>query len=272
MQNFVQEDSQIAPSSHAEISNTDRPGLVASPPSVRQPVSSRDGRLDGRATTGHLQHPTQSHADMFLTLKARLEVLSAWIYWYLYVSVIERQKRRCDNNPQMHFQGCGFHDVLGIDSAPLVEKLFRELVTLRAEKNTHEKVFAMAFLFSGPACMCSWFGDQMASPITSSSAYRCRKWSKYKGSWLKPWTRSVLCSATTNGSSGKTQNYTKNLSRHVSKSRRTHGEILWASAGFRGCSPHRPHTVGKRSSVLSCIYNVDIADCQSLKYRFRISI
>ena len=93
MQNFAEEDSQIAPSSHAEIPNT--PGLVASPP---QKASGRDGRLVGRATTGHLQ-PTQAHADMFLTLKARLEVLPAWIYEYLYVHVIETETTMRQQSP-----------------------------------------------------------------------------------------------------------------------------------------------------------------------------
>ena len=50
--------------------------------------------------------------------------------------------RKAIKRPTTGFlQGCGFHDVLGIDSAPLVEKLFREVIALRAEKNTHEKVF-----------------------------------------------------------------------------------------------------------------------------------
>ena len=141
MQNFSEEDSQIAPSSHAEISNT--PGLVASPP---QRASSRDGRLVGR-TTGHLQ-PTQAHADMFLTLKARLEVLPAWIYWYLYVRVIETEMTMRQQSPNA-FPGMWVSWCFGYWLSPARWKTFpRTGYFTRRKKHTWKGVRHVVSVFS----------------------------------------------------------------------------------------------------------------------------
>ena len=76
MEQVVQEHSQVATDSRSESDDTNVPGLVKSPPHERQRDASFAVDI---ATRNKLQqlHPTQSDADMFLTLKARLEVCTS---------------------------------------------------------------------------------------------------------------------------------------------------------------------------------------------------
>ena len=73
MEHVVQEDSQVATDSMSESNDTHVPGLVNSPPHNRQRDPSFAVDIATRNNLEQL-HPTQSDADMFLTLKARLEV------------------------------------------------------------------------------------------------------------------------------------------------------------------------------------------------------
>ena len=73
MDDSVEDDSQIAIDSRNENDGTSVPGLVNSPPHVRRRDPSFAVDSAARSNLEQL-HPTQSDADMFLTLKARLEV------------------------------------------------------------------------------------------------------------------------------------------------------------------------------------------------------
>ena len=74
MEQTNQESSRIVAAAQHKTGDIDLHGLVVSPPPpARRREPEGDGKLGAHITSETL-HPTQANADMFLALKARLEV------------------------------------------------------------------------------------------------------------------------------------------------------------------------------------------------------